>query len=98
MAGLVAHVHVQDEKGETHVFGPGSDVPAWAKKQITNPAAWGPEVDDETSDPSEPPRGGKGSGIEVWREYATETLQLTVPEDATKDEIITLVDASKPQE
>lgn len=49
MAGLVTHVHVTDKDGEHFVFGPGDDVPAWAKKLITNPAAWetAPQGDDK---------------------------------------------------
>lgn len=38
---LTAHVHVRDEDGTAHVFGPGNEVPTWAKARITNPAAWG---------------------------------------------------------
>lgn len=42
---LAAHVHVHDEHGAAHVFGPGDDVPAWAVEAITNPAAWAPDPD-----------------------------------------------------
>lgn len=39
---VVASVHVRDDEGTTHVFGPDDDViPAWARAKITNPAAWG---------------------------------------------------------
>lgn len=37
---LRAWVHVADEKGQMHAFGPGSVVPGWARERITNPAAW----------------------------------------------------------
>lgn len=40
MAHLITHVHVQDEDGGSHVFGPGDEVPSWAQVQITNPKAW----------------------------------------------------------
>lgn len=39
-AKLSATVHVDDSEGVTHIFGPDDDVPAWAQKAITNPAAW----------------------------------------------------------
>lgn len=44
--------------------------------------------------PSEPPRSGRGSGLESWMEYAA-NLGLLVDSDATRDDIIALVDDSK---
>ena len=55
MARLAAFVHVQDEQGAMHVFGPGDDVPAWAAEKITNPKAW----EDEAPAKSEPSTGSK---------------------------------------
>jgi hypothetical protein len=40
MATLATNVHVTDERGTAHVFGPADDVPAWAQALITNPKAW----------------------------------------------------------
>lgn len=42
MAGrqLAAYVHLNDEAGRVHTFGPGDEVPSWAAKKITNPKAW----------------------------------------------------------
>lgn len=37
---LRRHVCVHDDRGQAHQFGPGDDVPAWARKKITNPRAW----------------------------------------------------------
>ncbi|MDF3308718.1 hypothetical protein P3H15_27245 [Rhodococcus sp. T2V] len=37
---LSAFVHVADEQGTYHQFGPTDAVPEWAAAQITNPAAW----------------------------------------------------------
>ena len=48
MRNLVAHVHVYDDEGNPHVFGPGDDVPAELAKRITNPDAW--ESDSEPSE------------------------------------------------
>jgi hypothetical protein len=42
---LQYHVHVEDEHGEVHVFGPEDDVPGWARKKITNRSAWADTAD-----------------------------------------------------
>ena len=34
MAGLIAHVHVVDDEGDNHVFGPGDALPEWALARI----------------------------------------------------------------
>lgn len=54
--------------------------------------AAGPVEEPEVSGPEEPPRAGRGSGLEAWSDYAT-ALGLNVPEDATRDDVIELVDA-----
>lgn len=87
---LKSVVHVHDELGVTHVFGPDSAPPKWAREAITNPNAWDSEPDTEAL--TVPPRAGKGSGLETWTAYAT-GLGITVPEDATREDIFELVDA-----
>jgi len=49
---LTATVYVSDEKGHVHRFGPEDTLPAWARKAITNPKAFGqdPEEDDREPD------------------------------------------------
>lgn len=42
--------------------------------------------------PQEPPRSGKGSGVHAWQAYATH-LGVQFPAEATRDELIQLVDA-----
>ncbi len=37
---LASFVHVYDEHGEPHAFGPNDDVPSWAQTAITNDAVW----------------------------------------------------------
>ncbi|WP_432050305.1 hypothetical protein [Verrucosispora sp. NA02020] len=37
---LATYVHVADEQGTAHVFGPGDRVPDWAAGKIVNPKAW----------------------------------------------------------
>lgn len=86
---LAAVVHVYDDGGTVHVFGPGDDVPGWAAGKITNPKAWQAE---ETAD--EPPRTGRGSSREAWVAYA-EGLGIAVPDDASKDDIVALVDSRR---
>lgn len=40
MAKLKTNVHVTDDSGTPHVFGPADEVPEWAQALITNPKAW----------------------------------------------------------
>lgn len=40
MTKLRTHVHVTDDSGAVHVFGPADEVPEWAQALITNPKAW----------------------------------------------------------
>lgn len=40
MARLATYVHVTDDGGVIHAFGPDDEVPAWAASKITNPHAW----------------------------------------------------------
>jgi hypothetical protein len=50
MARLNTYIHVQDEQGTMHVFGPDDDVPDWAAKTIMNPNVWD-EADDKLAKP-----------------------------------------------
>lgn len=55
MPKLRSYVHVTDDKGYSHVFGPDSDVPDWAVKKIVNPKAWeseGVEPEVEVVEPA----------------------------------------------
>lgn len=47
MAELNTFVHVVDEDGVSHVFGPSDSVPDWAAEKITNPDVWVEEPDHE---------------------------------------------------
>jgi hypothetical protein len=40
VAKLRTYVHVKDDEGVTHAFGPDDVVPEWAQALITNPKAW----------------------------------------------------------
>lgn len=63
MAGakqLVSTVHVTDEAGVVHVFGPGAEVPEGIAKLITNPKAWGDEAERVVPAPVVAPATGDG--------------------------------------
>lgn len=74
----------------------GSEVPEWAAEGLADrDDIW--ETDEVTSDVADdgdgrPPLSGRGSGKGAWADYAEE-LGIDVPEDATRDDIVALVDA-----
>jgi hypothetical protein len=85
-------------------YGNAENVPTEVARRIPNPKAWedgeAPDLPDEDqgTDPGpqvvqndEPPRSGAGSGKEAWRSHA-EGLGIDVPDDASRDDIIALVD------
>ena len=107
---LAAYVHVTDDRGASHGFGPGDDVPAWAAAKITNPDAWSaddPEPAEEPDSPEPdldgvvpPPMGGAGSGVAEWLAYAG-SLGVEVPEESRskRDDVIAVLrEAGKPVE
>ncbi|ALE77679.1 hypothetical protein WY02_03560 [Pseudonocardia sp. AL041005-10] len=58
---LTAHVHLVDDDGDPHVFGPRDTVPAWAAARITNPAAWSDtDPSDDGDDPDDEHDGDGG--------------------------------------
>jgi hypothetical protein len=103
MAGrLQYHVAVRNEAGEDVWFGPDTtEIPRWAVKQITNPSAWAEQPDPEPEPngggaaPKAPPMSGKGSGRDDWAAYAA-SVGVAVPADATRDDIVALVEAQRP--
>lgn len=58
MARLSAHVHVRDQFGAVHVFGPDDVVPEWAVDAISNPDAWESEPESEPEGKPEAPAKG----------------------------------------
>ncbi|WP_406324128.1 hypothetical protein [Streptomyces niveus] len=57
MAKLRTYVHVKDDKGQDHAFGPDDVVPEWAQALITNPKAWAEAPEAQTvSRLTEPPK------------------------------------------
>lgn len=99
-ARLKTYVHVEDDKGQIQIFGPGDVVPVWAREKITNTKAWEEPTatDSSPSDPDPgagsgpqvpdlPPRSGKGSGKENWAAYAA-AQGVEVPDGASREDII----------
>jgi hypothetical protein len=94
--GLIAHVALFDDKGNLAQFGPGDDIPEWARKKITNPNVWDGDVDTAETDgdaaASPPPKAGKGSGEDKWRAYAAaKGVDVTAIDD--RNEIIAFLDS-----
>lgn len=88
---------------------PGMKVPDWAEDQVgdhlfKSKAQSDAAVEPQQSTPpapapaqqqdGQPPRAGRGSSLEAWAEYAAK-VPIAVPEGATRDEIIALVDAQQ---
>jgi hypothetical protein len=97
MAGLVTYVSLRDSAGSVVSFGPGDDVPGWAKKQITNPRVWDdfdpdaeraeqPAVGTGGGGDEPPPLGGPGSGRDLWAAYAAGKVE--VADDWKRDDIV----------
>lgn len=109
---LTGYTAVRDDDGITHSFGPGSDVPDWAAKRITNPKLWDGDEATDSDDggdpagagdgggdggknlPEPPPKGGKGSGEDKWREYAA-AAGVDVSDAQDRDDIITLLELAE---
>lgn len=96
--GLVSTVHVFDDRGEAHIFGPDNDVPQWATSKMgahcfTDGVHPG-EPAPERQAGQEPPRAGRGASREAWHAYASE-IGVTVDPSAPRDEVIAAVDAAQ---
>jgi hypothetical protein len=95
------------------VYGPESeDIPDWAMEQMGDhcfeDVPGQPDPDAQLAEQSqaaaanedgpggEPPRAGRGSGLEAWTDYAV-GLGIDVPDDASRDDVIELVDAYNAQ-
>lgn len=77
-------VIVKDEEGRLHWTSPDSDV---AKRAAESEAAKAAQI-------PEPPRGGAGSGVDAWRDYATQT-GVEFDETMNRDDIIAAVDLAR---
>lgn len=87
--------------GDHLLDSPAADASSEPEPPLAPPAGHGdPDVPDPTPStdpnpgpdvPSAPPRAGRGSGVDVWKAHA-ESLGLTVPDGASRDAIVELVD------
>lgn len=90
---------VRDEAGQDHILYPGDAVPAGitvgshltAKSSSAKPEEPASRI---------PPKAGPGSGAKAWREYATEAvatagLNIEIPSDASKSDIIEALDEAQ---
>lgn len=59
---LGSYVHVVDDDGHRHVFGPSSEVPEWAAKKITNKRAWATAPTFPAVTGTDPDGDGSGQG------------------------------------
>lgn len=101
-------VYVTDADGARHAFVAGDEIPEWAAPRMRDvtddgtsasaePVNTGEVLVTGSDDPSDddgpvaPPRSGPGSGVQAWRTYA-ETLGVDVPDDASRDDIVDLLD------
>jgi hypothetical protein len=96
MSKLLTHVHVYDDRSESHVFGPDDVLPEWAAREMGSHVFEGgthpfPDEDgDGESDRGvgvEPPRSGKGSGRDTWVAFASEK-EFGTESTMTRDQII----------
>lgn len=77
-------ITVRDEEGRLHFTSPDS---ALAKRMAEVERAKAAEI-------PEPPRGGSGSGVDAWRDYAALT-GVEVDDDMNRDDIIAAVDLAR---
>lgn len=86
LRGEVVSVHPDHlaafDKGEAQVPEPKADLAD--VMEVSEP------LDPEFT-PEEPPRSGKGSGLDAWATYARQ-LGHAIPDDASRDDVIALVD------
>jgi hypothetical protein len=100
MGTLRSYVHVFDDAGQAHVFGPGDDVPDWAAERITNPRAWETPPEGRSVETvavnlgGAPPRSGAGSNRDAWLKHAVAIGVLAADSTASRDDIIAAVDAA----
>ncbi len=94
-------VAVEPVSGAVKAFLAGDEPPEWAYGQITSAELWEGGVVPEPvehapsapADGSPPPRGGAGSGLGPWQQYAA-AKGVTVQPEATREDIIAACEAA----
>jgi hypothetical protein len=77
-------ITVRDDDGRLHFTSPDSAIAKRAREREAEQASVIPE----------PPRGGAGSGVDAWRDYATKT-GVEFDDDMSRDDIIAAVDLAR---
>jgi hypothetical protein len=91
---LRTYVHVTNDKGETTIFEPGQELPAWAAKLAQNPKLF---VDEEASESesteTQPPAGGATGEQKPYAEQDEDALRdllkgRELPQDGDKAALV----------
>lgn len=100
MRNLNTYVHAverdeQGNPGRSQQFGPGDQVPDWARAAITNPDVWDGEDDAprQAEQLGRPAKAGPGSSLEAWHAYA-EQEGVAVGKGASRESVIAAVEAA----
>lgn len=84
---LARYVTVRDDNGEPKAFGPDDTVPAWAAKQITNPAAWADSDGDPDASGDDGGSGDGGDGSDKAPSYSSMKKADLEAEVAKRNEV-----------
>ncbi|MFE3657274.1 hypothetical protein [Streptomyces sp. NPDC059165] len=97
---VTGHVHVTSKDGTRRSWlAPGDEVPPWASvddrlvegaAEKSAPSRTGSSSSGEVS---EPPRAGKGSGLDAWQRYA-DSRGIGYDAEMSRDDVIAVVDAA----
>ncbi|MFF1498704.1 hypothetical protein ACFVZR_02205 [Streptomyces sp. NPDC058316] len=94
---LIAYVHVDGV-----AYGPADRIPPTVLRRIGDHAFADSDVDDADQDDDSgtgggdveaPPRSGRGSGVEAWRQFAKQH-DVEVAADASREDIIAACEAA----
>ncbi|MFE0039436.1 hypothetical protein [Streptomyces sp. NPDC059015] len=99
---VTGHVYVTSKDGTRQSWlTPGDEVPSWARVDDRLIEGAGDKQAPSTAGSStagevtEPPRAGKGSGLEAWQRYA-DSRGIGYDSGMSRDDIIAAVDAAGP--
>lgn len=88
---LASFVHVTKKNGEVVVLEPGQKVPAFAKDQVTNPAAFADaEADEQTEESGGDPQGYAALDLDALQAALKER---ELPQDGTEAELVARLEA-----
>ena len=90
MAGKVlgSYVHVENKKGEIEILAPGQELPAWAEKQVTNPAAFHDAPAAESASESTSSETATGYAALQVKDLKAELKKRELPQTGKQAELI----------